>query len=325
MRLLLLVTSCGLLSACGLFGPGLPDESPPLVDMEEPLWLFSEPDDEVERQGLPRGSFTGVYVEDARETLEALLGEGEGIVVTRVVENSPGDAAGLQEGDLILFVIGAGGEEMVIRHPSQWREIEIENEPGTKLVVVYDRANVEAEAELTVVPRLRVPEREDTERFREEQRVGVVLRTATEVESRRAGLGPGGGAVVVGLSARSPWRDAGIEFEDMVVSVDAVDVSHPQVVLEAIRNAEGEELDLVVLRGEEPMEVSAALTSRESELQSLTIPLIYSYERDRGRSSWSFLFGLFSHESTEAAWEFGFLWLFSFGGGDADRLEEVSR
>lgn len=321
MRLLVLL----FLSSCSLLSPGLPSDPPPLVDMEEPLDLFAEPDDEAQRQDLPAGGFTGVYVDDSRETLEALLGEGEGVVVSRIVENSPGDAAGLQEGDLILLAVGPAGDEEVIRSPSQWRRLELEAEPGSALVVVYDRASVEIETEITVVPRLRVPEREIVERFREEQRVGVVIRTATEVESRRAGLGPGGGAVVVGLSARSPWRAAGIQFEDMIAKVAGVEVSHPQVVLEAIRNADGDSLDLIVWRGDVQMEVTAPLTSRESELQSLTIPLIFSHDKQRGRSSTSFLLGLFSYESTAAAWEFGFLWFFSFGGGDADRLEEVSR
>ncbi len=318
-----LVLGCLLLSSCGLLSPGLPVESPPLVDMEEPLDLYDEPNDEAARQELTAGGFTGVYVEDSRETLEALLGEGEGVVVSRVVENSPGDKAGLEAGDLILVVVMPDGEEELLTNPSQWRRIELQSAAGSELVVVFDRANLEQEVELVVVPRLRIPERGDTERFREEQAVGVVVRTATEVESRAAGLGPGGGAVIVGLSQRSPWRAAGLQFEDLVAAVNGVEVSHPQVVLEAIRNADGESLELVVQRGDERIEITAPVTSRESELQSLTIPLLFDYESSRGSSSTSLLFGLLSYESTEAAWEFGFLWFFSFGGGDADLLEEV--
>ena len=37
-------------------------------------------------------------------------------------------------------------------------------------------------------------------------------------EARAAGLGPGGGAVVVGLSERSPWRAAGLRFGDLIVA-----------------------------------------------------------------------------------------------------------
>ena len=48
-----------------------------------------------------------------------------------------------------------------------------------------------------------------------------------------------------------------------------------------------------------------------------------SYESDRGTSETSVLLGMFNYKSTEAAWRFRLLWLFSFGGGDADRLIEV--
>ncbi|MFQ5517227.1 MAG: RNA polymerase sigma factor, partial [Acidimicrobiia bacterium] len=78
--------------------------------------------------------------------------------------------------------------------------------------------NAEAEAVVQAMERLRPADRGETERFREEDRVGVVVRTATEVEARAVGLGPGGGAVVVGLSRTSPWREAGLRFGDLIVA-----------------------------------------------------------------------------------------------------------
>ena len=41
--------------------------------MEEPLDLRAEPDDEAARAALPAGTFSGLYLRDARETLEAKL------------------------------------------------------------------------------------------------------------------------------------------------------------------------------------------------------------------------------------------------------------
>ena len=49
-------------------------------------------------------------------------------------------------------------------------------------------------------------ERDEGARFREEERVGFIVRSATEVEARSAGLAPGAGVVLVGLAAGSPWR-----------------------------------------------------------------------------------------------------------------------
>ena len=64
-----------LLVAAACRGGPLPEEAPPLALMEEPLPLMSEPDDEAQRRSLPPGGFTGVYVVDARQSLDDMLDE----------------------------------------------------------------------------------------------------------------------------------------------------------------------------------------------------------------------------------------------------------
>ena len=87
-----LLVACLACGGCAL-ELKLPRQSPPLADMEEPLALVEEPGDETLRQGLPHGGFTGVHVGDARTSLDDVNGETEGVLVTSVVENSPGVAA----------------------------------------------------------------------------------------------------------------------------------------------------------------------------------------------------------------------------------------
>lgn len=300
----------------------LPDEPPPLLDLEEPLDLRDEPRDETTRVALDPGSFTGLYVESPARSLDALTTESEGVLVSKVVENSPADLAGVVEGDLIVEV-QVGGRTVTPRWPSEWRELEIETPPGTTFTLVVDRAAVERTLALTTVPRVRAGERGATERFREEQKVGVVVRTATEVEARAVGLGPGGGAVIVGLSRASPWRAAGLGYGDIVVKVDGALVAHPQVLVEAIRARHaGESLVLEVAHEGSLRSVNAPLTSRAQELREFRIPLLVSYTRNRGRSETSALLGLYRHESTSAAWRTRLLWIVTFSGGDADQLVE---
>ncbi|MCZ6598677.1 MAG: PDZ domain-containing protein [Planctomycetota bacterium] len=305
------------LSACA---SDPPCEPPPLAAMELPLALQAEPDDEAERGVLAPGAFSGVYVADARDTLDALLESApEGVLITRVVENSPGDAAGIVAGDILLE---ANGE--LLGWPAQWRALELASAAGEAIRVVYDRAGVEARTTITVVARVRPAARAPAERFREEDRVGVVLRTATEVEARAAGLGPGGGAVVVGLARESPWRVAGVRFGDLITRVDGDDVQHPQVLLTAIRNADSDaRLELHVRRAGESTVIEAPVSHRERELTHVSIPLLFSYRKERGRSDTSLFFGLVSRTSTPAAWRMSILWFIRFGGGDADRLVET--
>src|SRR5205085_1531832 len=122
----------------------------------------------------------------------------------------------------------------VLRWPSDWRKLEIDTPPGAELSLVLDRAGTQVRAALTTAPRARPAQRETGARFREDAKVGVVLRTATEVEARAADLGPGGGAVIVGLARASPWRGAGLVFGDLVMKVDGESVAHPEVLRAAM-------------------------------------------------------------------------------------------
>ncbi len=325
--LLLLVLLAPALGACSaLFaGPGaLPRESPALAGMEEPLALQGEPQDETSRAALPAGAFSGLYVADARASLDALLEAPEGVRVERVVENSPGDAAGLEEGDLLLSAATPDGRTVELHWPSEWRALELAQPAGSRLALVCDRAGSERRAELVLVARLHPAERVPTVRLREEQRVGLVLRSTTEVEARALELAPGAGAVVVGLAAESPWRAAGVRFSDVILAVDGVPLAHPQQLLDRVRSAEPDaRLHLALARGGQRLELDAGLSRRERETTHLTLPVLFSYERVRGASETSILLGLLRYRHTAAAWDWRILWFISFGRGDADRLEQV--
>ena len=152
-----------------------------------------------------------------------------------------------------------------------------------------------------------------------------MVRTATEVEARAAALGPGGGAVVVGMTRESPWRGR-VVYRDLVRSVGGVEVSHPQVLLDAIRAAEPESsLQLELVREGAILSVDAPLSRRERETKRFSIPILFSFERERDTSSTSILMGLFSLSRTDAAWRMRLLWVITWSRGDADRLEAVER
>lgn len=311
----LLACSCSL-------APALPSDPPILADMDEPLDLRGEPDDEATRTALPAGSFSGVYLRDARETLEAKLDEPPSVVVARVVENSPAAKAGIAPGDLVFEVEVDGGAAREITTPSEWRRLELETPPGVVVTVFLDRAGREAQTRLTFAERVRPAPRVPGERYREEQRIGVVVRTATEVEARAAGLGPGGGAVLVGMSKVSPWRAAGLCFGDLVVALDGRPLTNPQQLLVTAREPARRTLDVTFVREGVTRTVVTRLTRRAQRLKEISLQPLFRYESERGRSEWSVLLGLVDYRATAAAWRFGLLWWFAIEGGDADELQE---
>lgn len=325
-RPLVVSAAAVLLALAGCASRGVPREPPPLADLEEPPALHEEPADEEARAALPRGCFSGLALGESAATLEELAGGGGGLVVTGIVENSPADLALLAVGDVLLEAAPAGipGPPVALDHPSTWRKLELDLPPGTSVRVLVDRAGVARTADLVLVPRVRTPPRTPAARFREEERAGVVLRTATEVEARAWDLGPGGGAVIVGLARSSPWRAAGLRFGDLLAAAGGRPVSHPQVVLDAIREAPPDGvLRLAYVRDGARAECDAALSARTSEVRTLFLPPLVDYESERGTSETSLLLGLVKVTDTPAAWEFRLLWFIKFGGGDADKLKEV--
>ena len=154
-------------------------------------------------------------------------------------------------------------------------------------------------------------------------RVGVVFRTATEVEARSAGLAPGGGAVVIGLSRSSPWRPSGIRLHDLLVALDGAPLVHPEDLQNALREEGRESMKLDFVRDGERRSVEAPLSRRVTGAREFSIPLVFSYEHDRGVSEWSAILSIFQYRSTKAAWRFRLFWILRFGGGDEDQLLET--
>jgi C-terminal processing protease CtpA/Prc len=311
-------------AACSLSSDRLPEKGPALADMDEPLDLRAEPDDEAARAKLALGMFSGIKVADARDSLAAKLGDEEpALKVVEVVENSPAAAAGVQVDDVLVDVTIDDGMKSPLTRPSEWRRVELNTPDGLPVLLTIDRGGRAVRATFLMDKRVAPPVRQTTARFREEDRVGVVFRTATEVEARAAGLAPGAGAVIVGLSRRSPWRTVGLRYGDLLTAVDGAPVAHPETLLQALRAPGRETVKLAYRRGDAPAEVEAPLSARAQELQEVSVPLLYSYEHARGATEWSAVIGLLKYRGTKAAWRVRLLWLISFGGGDSDQLLEA--
>jgi hypothetical protein len=328
LALFLLLPLPLLLVGCSLLAPKIDEKSPALYDMEEPLALYEEPADEDKRIALPAGGFTGVYVTEITQSLDDLDDGAAGVLVDRIVENSPAAFAGLERGDILLEANGKP-----LGYPSEWRQLELSAKGGENVTVLYDRAGADRTAELTFAARAQPAMRKKTRRYREEARVGIVVRNATEAEARAAKLGPGGGAVVVGLSKTSAWRGVdrgvtdgwGVMYGDLIVEAAGEPVTHPNVLLAAIRDAPKKgNVAIALIREGKRREVELPVSRRTHEQKMTDIPLLYYYEKDRDRTTVSVFLGIYKRVKTRAAAETRILWIFKFRSGDADRLEEVS-
>jgi hypothetical protein len=318
--ILVVLLSCG----CSISPSGLPTQAGPLENMERSRTGFAIPKDEEQRQTLPAGVFTGIEVGDSRQTLEDQLEAPEGVLVTRTVENSPAVAAGLQAGDILLEASINEDDPIALSWPSDWYKIEENATPQSALRLLYDRAGRDREASLTPVRRISRPPRLPGSHFREETKVGVVVRNASEVEAHQAGLARGEGCVVVGLAQTSPWRQAGVLFGDILLAINEISVRNPQELLTTIRDLKkGSDVNLLVYRDGQKVALNTTVSQREKEMAGFKIPVLFTYNNHRGIRKTSVLLGLYKAKKTAVASQYTLLWLINLSVGDASRLEEV--
>jgi C-terminal processing protease CtpA/Prc len=323
MGLLFLLGVCSW-SGCSVFQAELPTQPVPLAGMDISRDRLPLPKDEGERLKLPPGVFTGIEVSDSRQTLEAQIEAPEGVLVARVVENSPAVAAGIAEGDILLKAAVNNAAPTPLHWPSDWYKLEQTTPLDAKIHVFFDRAGRDGETDIKPVQRLAPPRRLEAATFREEAKVGVVVRNASEVEAHKAGLARGEGCVVVGLAASSPWRKAGMVFGDVITDLNGQPMPNPQALLTAINHLNpGDEVRIGVFRDERKVTLDTSVSRREKQTTDFDIPLLFTYKNHEGIENTSVLLGLYSHRKTAVASRVTLFWIIDYTVGDATRLEEV--
>ncbi|MCP4450546.1 MAG: PDZ domain-containing protein [Planctomycetes bacterium] len=307
-----------------MFRSDLPTQADPLQDMDLSRARLALPQDEVQRQALPLGVFTGVQVGDARVTLESQLETPEGVLVTGIIDNSPAVAAGLQEGDILLEAALNEDLPMPLQWPSDWYRLEQTASSESSMHVLFDRAGRDGETTLWPVKRLKPPRRLTGNHIREETKVGLVVRNASEVEAHKAGLIRGEGCVVVGLARTSPWRKAGVVFGDLIVEINDKPIKNPQALLAAIHALDkGDAVKIGLFRDNKTLTLNTSVSQRDRETVEFKIPLIFSYENKRGIKKTSVLCGLYGARKTAVASRTTLFWVINYTTGDSNRLEET--
>ncbi len=309
---------------CGMLQSEVPTQADPLTEMDISRERLALPKDDDERLKLPPGVFTGIEVNDSRQTLEAQLDAPEGVLVARVVENSPAVAAGIAEGDILLKASVNGTTPTPLHWPSDWYKLEQITPLDAKIHVLFDRAGRSGETDIEPVRRLAPPRRLEAATFREEAKVGVVVRNASEVEAHKVGLARGEGCVVVGLASSSPWRKAGLVFGDVIMDINGEPVPNPQALLTMINHLNpGDDVRIGVFRDDHKVTLDTSVSRRKKQTTEFNIPLLFSYENNGGIQKTSVLLGLYGNRETAVASRVTLLWVIHYTVGDATRLEEV--
>jgi len=276
------------------------------------------------------GVWLGVEVEahesDSLDDLEAL----PGVRVRAVDRGGPADRAGLRAGDIVLRVDGVRVDDR-----DGFEAISRTLAPGTPCAIELRRDTVGVEVSVAPVERpsaapapqelCRVDPLHLRASFRTSRvRVGADERTAVEVRE---------------LFAESPLAAAGVRPGDRFVAFDGETLSSAQdLVTRSLAHEPGDAVTLKRLRtvdaGGDSVEAADVLEldlwAPDRVLTGLSVPILFTYESRAEPSSTTFriidlwLVSLFSYERENGEKTWSFLGLFEFQTGYGELREEAA-
>jgi len=285
------------------------------------------------------GSFLGAYAASNDNVLDD-ANAYRGITVTRIVDNSPAQAAGLQVGDILLE---ANGVELDA--PERLDDVLEALPPGYSLSLKVERDARVRDFETRTVPRLVAPPLAtssapppdstpppfDSERRIERRYLGFEFRAAPEARLRALGESPRFGVEVLALAPQSPLRAAQIGVGDLVLELDGRAIPDSEAVIQYF-DALGKATDVpaalrltVVSESGEKRTPAVSLYRPQRQLTRFSLPGLLSIERGRDTSEYSALFGAFRLTRLANGSRLRLLWWLRIETGSPDELIDMGR
>jgi C-terminal processing protease CtpA/Prc len=245
-------------------------------------------------------AWLGVSTQSLTESLrKGIRYTGDGVLVNRVVEDSPADRAGIQKGDVIVTV-----NTTTVRTPEELTKIVRGAREGQTVRVVVVRDSQRKSFDVTLgsredanVPEVHVYRDDDDDhdgdhyhshsfdfpganvfvRGAGRGRLGVRIEDLNPDLGDYFGVKDGKGVLVVEVMKDTPAERAGLKAGDIITSVGGHAVSDASDLVDELGNVEGKTSIQVVRKG--------AKRTIEAELDKARV---YRFRSDHGSRAWTF-------------------------------------
>lgn len=274
-----------------------------------------------EEEKTPTG-YIGAHAKSNRNVLDA-RNAFDGVTVTRVVENSPADSAGLEVGDVILQV---NGEELV--DPARLRSLAATLPVGSTIRFRVERDRKILLLETRTVARMTKADEVvpgAPEQWIENRRLGFEFGPIATERAEALGLDPGEGIAVLRLSPRSPLGDEEIERGHVIRAVDGERIFSPEGFLEYLETREEAKFATLTTAGPDGKwrKRRVRLHRPDRRVREFSLPLILGFKRAEDESSFFAPLHIFRRNRTGDVVRYRVLWLIVFETGNSDELLEV--
>jgi len=221
--------------------------------------------------------YLGVYLQELTSDLKESLDldeSTEGILVSGVVEDSPAEEAGLEDGDVIISF--KGKKVYSTRNLSR---LVRKTTSGTKVKLEIIRDGEKKRLKVTIGERSSTvwydwsPEKFKLKKKRvlpfrwsycSGSRMGISVQDLTEQLGEYFGVKEGEGVLITEVIEGSPAEEAGLKAGDVILEIDDRKVEDTGELFEAISEKEkGDRIELVVLRNKSHKKFSLTIEEEE--------------------------------------------------------------
>jgi len=207
--------------------------------------------DALVADGRVHRGMLGVTVQPLTADLASSLGldAARGALVSSVTEDGPGDEAGIERGDVVVAIDGKR-----IDDSNELRNRIAATKPGGRvnLTVVRNGQERALTATLDELPSTRAAAQSDEE-GPQAGSLGLQVQPVPDERARALGLDEGAGLLVTGVRPGSPAGDAGFQSGDVIEEVNRRRVTSVATVRDAVADAGGRPVLVLVRRGEQPL------------------------------------------------------------------------
>ena len=271
VSLAILVISCGAVMAQDRPAPPAIPEAPDA----HPDFTFY----------LGGGSFLGIFPEEVtRDNMGRLnLREPRGVAISKVIEGSPAEKAGLRKDDVVLRF---NGEEVTSVRKLNRMIGEVAPDHTARLTI--SRGGAEQDVSVTLAKRkefnsMVAPDAEGMGKYFEElkrapgaftlafgssRRIGITTNTLTKQLADYFGVSDDKGVLVTSVKEGSPAAKAGLKAGDVITEVDGEKIDEVGDLSRAINRKSDGDISLTVVRDK------SARTIRVTPEKSEAIPMI---------------------------------------------------
>ncbi len=191
-------------------------------------------------------AWLGVYIQEVEDKLARALdlNTRDGALVTKVVEDSPAEKAGIKEGDVIIRFNGE-----LVKDPSHLKNIVSSTSPGTKSEVIIVRDGKEKTLKVVLEELQQDKEQFAANTNHDDRNFGLQVQDLTPALAKQFGLdSEQEGVIVTNVEASSAAYKAGIRVGDLITRVGKKNISSKREFKKMIKTAKKQGTILLLVK-----------------------------------------------------------------------------